>query len=362
MANRLKRKHRFHRPAPGAPPGTLQTDPEAPRPIISVLAYSPQGFVEETIQHPQQIGKFLKEWPITWVNVSGLGDVAVIRSIGEIFHLHPLELEDVVHVHQRAKVDHYGDHHYVVCHEVSLTPALDSDQISLFFGTNYVLTFQEKAGDCLDPVRNRIRQGLGQIRRLGTDHLMYALIDAVVDHYFPVLERIGERVDDLEEKIITQPANAWMSDILRLKRELLALRRTLWPHRDSLNVLIRDPIPLITDETRIYLRDCYDHVVRLLDLLETYRELGSDLVDLQLSTVSNRTNEVMQLLTVIATIFIPLTFITGLYGMNFDTKISPWNMPELEWPYGYPAVLTVMAALSVGLLGYFWRKGWLGGE
>ena len=356
------RRHK-QRPAlkPGLPPGTLQADPEAPRPVINVMAYSADKLVEKRLERPDQIPEFLKQWPVTWVNVEGLGDAHVIAEIGKIFGLHILALEDVVNTHQRAKVEHYGDHHYVVTHEVDLHEHLEFDQISLFFGPKFVLTFQEHSGDCLNPVRERLRQNT-KIRAAGADYLMYAILDAVIDHYFPVIEAYGERLEDLEQRVINGGGRQLMADILATKRELLHLRRIVWPQRDAINLLIRDPIDCVAQETRIFLRDCHDHIIRIIDLLETYRELGSDLMELRLSSASTRMNEVMQWLTVISTIFIPLTFIVGIYGMNFDPHVSPWNMPELEAYYGYPAVMGLMLVIAIIQLMYFWRRGWLGGN
>lgn len=350
------------RTAPGTPPGTLKTDPDAPAPQIKVIAYSSQDYVEQEIQSPSQITQFLGHYPVTWINVDGLGSAPILQEIGQIFHIHPLALEDVINVHQRAKLEHYPGHQFLVFHQVDAAERVQSEQITLFLGSNFVLTFQEYAGDCFDPMRVRMRQNVGLIRQSGPDYLAYTLLDAIVDHYFPLLENYGERLDDLETLIIKAPESTTMAQIHDIKRELLMLRRKIWPLRDALNTLVRDPVPQVADSTRIYLRDCYDHIMRIIDLLETYRELSSDLLEFQLSSISYKINEVMRVLTVIATIFIPLTFIVGLYGMNFDPNVSPWNMPELKWYYGYPLCLGLMALVTLGLLGFFYRKGWLGGH
>ena len=347
------------RTAPGAAPGTLKIDPEAPHPIMRAIAYSSQNLIDRDIHDPAEITAILGQYPVTWINVDGLGDADILRKLGDIFHLHPLALEDVVNVHQRAKLEHFADHQFLVFHQVDATDRIQSEQISLFFGKNFVLTFQEEAGDCFEPVRERIRQHVGLIRGTGPDYLSYALLDATVDHYFPLLETFGERLDELETRIIAAPENTTMTQVHDIKRELLTLRRKIWPLRDALNTLVRDPVPEVSDSTRIYLRDCYDHVMRIIDLLETYRELASDLLEFQLSSISYKINEVMRVLTVIATIFIPLTFIVGLYGMNFDPDTSPWNMPELRWYWGYPLCLAMMLVVTGGLLVFFQRKGWL---
>lgn len=357
---RDERARQRRRTAPGAAPGTLKSDPEAPHPQIKVLAYSPTELIERDIQEPSQLTAILGRYPVTWINVDGLGDAKVLQQVGEIFQIHPLALEDVINVHQRAKLEHYPTHQFLVLHQVDAVEHLQSEQISLFLGKTYVLTFQEEAGDCFDPVRERLRQNVGLLRTTGPDYLAYTLVDAIVDHYFPLLETYGERLDDLETRIIQYPEGTTMSEIHDIKRQLLMLRRKIWPLRDALNTLVRDPVPEVADTTRVYLRDCYDHIMRIIDLLETYRELSSDLLEFQLSSISYKINEVMRMLTVIATIFIPLTFIVGLYGMNFDPDTSPYNMPELRWYWGYPFSLALMAAVTLALLAFFYRKGWLG--
>jgi len=348
------------RTPPGTPPGTLIVDPEAPRPAIRILAYGPSAFVEQEIREPQQVRDFLDKWPVIWVNVEGLGEAETIRVLGELFGLHRLALEDVVNVHQRPKIEQYGDSYFIVARMVSLSEHLDTEQLSLFLGKNFVLTFQEgRPGDCLDPIRERIRQKRGRIRDAGLDYLAYALLDAVVDAYFPILEEYGERLEALEDEMLSGAYGDTVVRIHEIKRNLLTLRRAIWPLREVFNSLLRDENPLVTTETRLYVRDGYDHVTQIIDLVETYRELGSDLTEVYLSSVSNRTNEIMRVLTVIATIFIPLTFIAGIYGMNFNTALSPWNMPELNWYWGYPFSLVLMTAVALGLLLFFWRHGWL---
>lgn len=351
------RRHVHHRRAkPGTAPGTLSVDPNAPQPQIQVIAYGPEDVVEQGLNKPSDILAYLHKFPVCWVNVDGLGDVAVLRELQKIFDLHALAMEDVVNVHQRAKIDQYGEHTFIVTHMISHeNGVLESEQISLFLGKGFLLTFQERpGGDCLGPVRDRIRHARSQIRTSGVDHLAYALLDAVIDHYFPILEDYGERLETLEDEIILKPQAKLIVKVHGLKRELLQLRRTIWPQREAINALIRDQIPLIADETRLYLRDCYDHAVRIIDLVETYREVCSDLMDLYLSSASNRMNEIMKVLTVISTIFIPLTFIAGVYGMNFK------HMPELDVWWAYPATWGVMIAVAAGLIGFFVRRGWLG--
>jgi magnesium transporter len=235
---------------------------------------------------------------------------------------------------------------------------MEAEQVAIFLGKNYVLTMMEDKPDCFDPVRERLRKKGGVHRRASADYLCYSLLDAVVDNYFPALEAFGEYLESLEEQTVTRPNPRILSQIHAAKRELLDLRRVLWPQRESINTLIRADTPLISPEVKVFLRDCYDHAVQVMDMVETYREITSGLHDVYLSSIGNRTNEIMKVLTIISTIFIPLTFIAGVYGMNFNTK-HPLNMPELESPYGYPATMLVMALIAIGLLYFFKRKGWI---
>jgi magnesium transporter len=355
-----RRSRRTHIAPPGSAPGTLIVDPHASRPQIEITAFGPDKLVHEKLNDAGAVRGYLHRWPVIWVNVDGLGDLETVRQIGEMFHLHPLELEDVLNVYQRPKIEDYAEHHFIVLRMPSLNSHLETEQLSLFLGKNFVLTFQDSLpGDCLDPVRLRLQNPEGKVRHQGPDLLMYAILDAVVDANFPLLERYGEMLDDLEDCILQRPSQSAIADIHRIKRDLLLLRRATWPLRDVLHTLLRDSNPLVSDETRIYLRDCYDHTVRIIELIETYRELCADLVDLYLSTVNNRMNEVMKVLTVFATVFIPLTFISSIYGMNFDTSASPWNMPELKWYFGYPLAMGLMTTVAASLVFFFWRKGWL---
>jgi magnesium transporter len=238
-----------------------------------------------------------------------------------------------------------------------------TEQFSLFLGKGFVLTFQEgRPGDCFDPVREQIRKGVGRLREAGPDHLAYALLDAVIDAYFPVLEAYGESLEDLEEDLLWDPRRQSVIQIHAIKRDLLTLRRAIWPLRDVIGLLLREEPAFILPETHPYLRDCYDHIVQIIDLVETYRELTSSMMDVYLSSVSNRMNEIMKVLTVISTIFIPLSFIAGVYGMNFNPQASPLNMPELNWAWGYPLCLGLMGCVAGALVVYFWRRGWLSGD
>ena len=302
----------------------------------------------------EQLREHCGKQRVLWLDVDGLGDVDTIRRVGELFGLHKLELEDVVNVHQRAKIDAYGEHLFVVARMIERGTQLDTEQLSLFLGRDFVLTFQERPGDGFGPVRERLRQAKGALRQAGPDYLAYALLDAAVDEYFPVLEALGERIELLEDAITLKPCPEHLRELHCVKRDLLTLRRAVWPLREALNQLQRDDGGLVQRETRPYLNDLYDHTVQLMDLVETYREIASGLLEVYLSSMSHRLNEVMKVLTVLATIFIPLTFLSSIWGMNFD------DMPELHWRYGYPAALALMFCVAIVLLVAFRRRGWIG--
>ncbi len=353
---------RRRRAPPGAAPGTLMRDPAAAAPVVRAILYGPDQIEELAVTEVEALRPLIGRRPVMWVNVDGLGDVELIRRLGDLFGLHRLALEDVVNTHQRPKVEEYADHIFIVTKIVHEEPALATEQVAMFLGRDFLLTFQERDGDCFDPVRERLRNDRGRIRGSQADYLAYALLDAAIDEYFPVLERYGELVEGLEDAVMAAPTARVVSRIHLAKRDLLTLRRAIWPQREAINALVRDVSPLIAEPTRIHLRDCYDHCVQLMDMVETYREIASGLVDIHLSSVSAHMNEIMKVLTIIATIFMPLGFIAGVYGMNFNAEVSPWNMPELRWYWGYPFVLGLMAVVAAGLLVYFRRKGWIGGD
>ncbi len=364
MSRRSRRHGRksgdMHRNPPGSSPGTMIADPQAPRPKIRVMAYGPGSVIDEVVEDVNAIRGLLGKWPVTWINVDGLGDVATIARLGEMFELHRLAQEDVVNVHQRAKAELYGKHYFIVARMTELNEHLGTEQLSLFLGKDYVLTFQEAEGDCFDPVRERIRKAGGRIRKAGPDYLAYALLDASIDNHFPVLEHYGEKLEMLEDEVVLRPGKRVVSQIHEVKRDLLVLRRAVWPLRETLNTLAREDTTFICPETRIYLRDCYDHVVQIIDLLENYRDIASSLMEVYLSSVSNRLNEIMKILTIITALFIPMNLIAGIYGMNFNTDRSPFNMPELNWFLGYPFALSLMATAATIMFFYFRRKGWVG--
>jgi magnesium transporter len=299
---------------------------------------------------------------VCWINVEGVHDPRLIEQIGTQFRLHSLLLEDVANTEQRPKLEDYGEHLYIILRMLYERPVpdaddgaveIDSEQVSIILGSNWVITFLEDPGDVFDPVRQRLRENRGRVRKHGADYLAYALMDVIVDNYFTVLERFGDLAEDLEQEAMAHPTSRTLQEIQDIKRAMIQVRRAIWPLRDVVNVMLRGGSPLIKKATLVYLRDAYDHVVRVVDIVETYREMVGGLMDIYLTNVSNRMNEVMKVLTVIATIFIPLTFIAGVYGMNFD------NMPELHWEHGYWYVWGVMIAVGVLLLALFRRKRWL---
>lgn len=347
---------------PGSLPGTLNIPPESPYPSIVLIDYSEDHARRVMISSPEDCTQYMLSESVSWVDVRGLGSEDILRRLGQVFGLHPLVLEDVVNVPQRPKVEEYRDQLLLVTRMV--TPTEDEDgftteQVSFILSEKYLLTVQEEPeSDTFEPVRDRIRLKRGEVRHRHADYLMYTLLDTIVDGFFPVLEDYGERLEALEDEVVLRPTQKTLGKIYDLKRELLALRRSIWPQREAINILIRDSSHLMSHDVKIYLRDCYDHAVQVIDMIESYRELAASLMDVYLSSVSNRMNEVMKFLTVVSSIFIPLTFITGLYGMNFDPEASPLNMPELESYWGYPTVLLVMGAIATTLILFFWRQGW----
>lgn len=322
------------------------------------MAYGPDGFTETT---GDSLSAYTptQEWPITWIDVDGPPNRLVLEQLRDTLGVHPLVLEDIVDQGQRPKVERYLDHHFIVVHMLSYDELLHAEQLSLFLSTHHVLTFQGTLpDDSLEPVRERIRSGKGRIRHQGTDYLVYALLDSVVDHYFPVVDRMGEQLATLEASVLRADAPDVIGRVQAFKRDLLQFRRHLWPLSEALGSLGRSKDPLLKKETRVFLRDCKDHVSQLQDLLEVYRETAETLVETYLSVLSNRTNDSMRFLTLVATIFIPLTFVAGLYGMNFDTSASPLNMPELRWKYGYVTVLGVMLVIALSLVRFFAKRNW----
>jgi magnesium transporter len=347
---------------PGTTPGQLYFKPDAPSADLVLIDYDRDRTTRVDIKDPTAIGEYLKTHTVSWIDVLGLGNLANWETLIPIFNLHRMLVEDVVNVPQRPKIEHYEDQLLIIAIMVIINPdrtGFTKEQVSLVLGKTYLLTVQEEPEeDCFHGVRQRIEFDRGIIRQHGADYLAYCLLDAIIDGFFPVLEYYGELIEELEDEVISRPTQSTLQKIYQVRRDLLTIRRAIWPQRDALNSLIRDGSHLISSEVQVYLRDCYDHTVQVMDMVETYRELASGLMDIYLSSVSNRMNEIMKLLTVISAIFIPLTFIAGVYGMNFSTEKSPLNMPELNWYLGYPACIALMAIVAGSLVWYFWKRGW----
>jgi magnesium transporter len=343
----------------GLPPGTLIHIGEKRReePKITILDYDEAQFQERETKSVEECIAFKDKPTATWINVEGLHQVEVLERLGGCYGLHPLVLEDILNTDQRPKMEDYGEYVYIVLKMLTYDDKggqIEAEQISLVLGQNFVLSFQEgKKGDVFDHLRERLRGGKGRIRKMGADYLAYSLIDSVVDHYFIILEHLGERVEFLEEELMSEPTTKTLQEIYHLKREMIFLRKAVWPLREVVGALERGESPLIQQNTQIYLRDVYDHTIQVIDTIETFRDTVSGMLDIYLSSVSNRLNSVMKVLTIIATIFMPLTFLAGIYGMNFK------YMPELEWRWGYPLVWMIMIAIGISMLIYFRKKKWL---
>ena len=342
----------------GLPPGTLVHigEKKTEKIRIRLMDYDEHNLEEREIDRIEDCFAFKESPSITWINIDGLHDTGIIERIGERFDLHPLVLEDIVHTDQRPKVEDFENYLFIILKMLFTdegSSTINTEQFSLILRSNLVITFQEREGDVFDPIRERLRKGKGRIRRMGSDYLAYALMDAIVDNYFIVLEMLGEQIESLEAELMKDPDQNTMRTIHNLKRELIMLRRSVWPLREVINRLERDETYLIQEKTTVFLRDVYDHTIHIIDSIETFRDMVSGMLDLYLSIISNRMNEVMKLLTLIATIFIPLTFIAGIYGMNFK------HMPELDWNWGYPAVLVLMLAIGIIMVLWFKRKRFL---
>lgn len=347
---------------PGSLPGTLNIPDDAEPTELALISYTPTDIVRKTLRSSAECQPYLDSGRVCWLDVRGLGTESRLREVASIFNLHPLLLEDVVNVPQRPKLEFYDEHLLMIVHMLKPAPrshCFTAEQIGFVLRHHVLVTLQEESlWDCFDPVRDRLQRNLGALRQRGAGYLAYTLLDTIVDGYFPILETYGEYIEALEDEVVMRPTRQTIGKIHDLRRELLMMRRYIWPQRTVVNSLIRDGGDFLTQENRIYLQDVYDHIIQILDILETYREVSSSLMDVYLSSVSNRMNDVMKLLTVISTIFIPLTFIAGVYGMNFDPAASPFNMPELTWYWGYPLCLGVMAAIALSLFAFFWRQGW----
>jgi magnesium transporter len=363
----LRLPRRFKKAAPGSAAGIEPHElvPLPGQPVsvrITCIDYSPeQAALEEVQDLPGFIARHRPAWSaVRWINVDGLGDLGVIRALAEKYHLHPLAIEDVLHVPQRPKVQAYEEDAgfqarlFIIVRELELREnLLHTEQVSIFVGHKTVLTFQETPGDVWDPIRQRIRTHGSLLRRNDASFLAYSLIDAVVDESFPILELFGDRLEELEDRVLQHPSPDTIQEIHRVKRELLLVRRALWPMREVLSKMQREPHECFSEVTQTYIRDVYDHAVQAIDIVETYREVATGLTETYMTSMSNRMNEIMKVLTIMGTIFIPLTFLAGVYGMNFH------HFPELDWPYAYPLFWVICLATAGGMLTWFRRRGWI---
>jgi len=350
-----------YKPA-GTPPATLQPrEGSRPRATISLIQYDQETILEADFNSFADLVAKIDPKKVNWINIDGLGDIDLLRQLGEQFQIHPLALEDVLNTAQRPKIERFTTHFFIVSEMIYFDAAeeLAFEQVSLFLGDHHVITLQEEQGhDVFDHVRERLRSGRGFARKMGADYLAYALLDATVDQIFPVLESVGDSIESVEEELLERPTRGPLKKLYEAKRLLLHLRRAAWPHREIFNTLIRDDTGLICRETQIFLRDCYDHTTQIIDIIESYRDLTAGLMDLYLSSLGFRTNEIMRVLTVVSVMFIPLTFLAGVYGMNFNTD-DKWNMPELDWPFGYVAFWSLCLLIVGSMALFFKRRKWL---
>ena len=358
----LMNKLRYSKP--GTAPATLVAplDQEGRKPEISLIEYDAHTIQERKVERIEETFSSPENGKVSWINISGLGDVEILRQVGLNFRIHPLALEDMLNTGQRPKVEEYENQLFIVLQMGYSTNDEDIvfEQVSMVLGKQFVITVQEEAGhDVFGPVRLRLQQGGGNVRYMKADYLAYTLVDAVVDHYFPLVESLGDSMEEFQERVLNDPTRERLRQLHDFRRAIAELRRAVWPQREVLGHLTRDETGLIEGQTKFFFRDCYDHTMIVLDLLETYRDATRNLMDLYLSSLSMRTNEVIRVLTVISSIFIPLTFIAGLYGMNFDRSTSGLNMPELGWRFGYLYAIGLMLAVAVGMILFFKRKKWL---
>jgi len=342
----------------GLPPGTIVHTGEKRHEDVklSIINYDGTNFQEKAVSNVEEAFSFRNKSSVMWLNIDGVHQPEIIEQVGKSFGLHPLVAEDIASTGQRPKMEDFDDYIFVVLRMLRFDEKENetkTEQISILLGSDFVISFQEREGDVFDHIRERLRNNKGRIRKLGSDYLAYALIDAIVDNYFMILEKLGETIEDIEDSLVTNPTSETLQTIHNLKREMIFLRKSVWPLREVINRLERSESALINKSTCIYLRDVYDHTIQVMDAVETFRDMLSGMLDIYLSSVSNRMNEVMKVLTVIATIFIPLTFVAGIYGMNFR------HMPELEQAWSYPAVLILMLGVALLMVVYFRRKKWI---
>jgi magnesium transporter len=353
----MSRLYRPRRKTAGQPPGTLvYSGPDRTEQVrLMVMNYDDGHMTEMPVENLEDCLALRDTSTVTWIDVDGVHQTDVLARLGEHYGLHPLTLEDIVSTGQRPKIETFPDYIFIVCRMLRVDPATDqieSEQVSLILGRNFVMSFQERAGDVFDPVRVRIRHGKGRIRKSGADYLAYALLDAVVDNYFFIVERYAEQVEELESQLVDNPSADLLRAIHQIKREMILVRRAVWPLREVIGTILRDESELIQKSTRLFLRDVHDHTIQVAEVVESFRDVLTGLQDLYLSSLSHRMNEVMKVLTVISTIFVPLTFVAGVWGMNFE------HMPELAWRWGYLAAWAVFISIAAVMLVYFRRKRW----
>jgi len=342
----------------GLPPGSIVHigNKRAEKTKISIVDYNEEQFQEKEVKTVKECCSYKEKPTITWINIDGVHEEKIIEELGKIYNFHPLILEDIVDTDQRPKIKDFGDYIFIILkmhYYDKENNEIKIEQVSLIFGKNYVISFQEREGDVFNPIRERIRNNIGRIRKARADYLIYALMDAIIDNYFTILEKLGEETEDLEAKVIKDPAPANLQIIYKLKSELIFLRKSVWPLREVISILEKGESVLIDKSTNIYLRDIYGHTIQVMDTVETLRDVISGTLDVYLSSVSNKMNEIMKVLTIIATIFIPLTFIAGVYGMNFQ------YMPELKWVWAYPLILSVMLIIGIVMVIFFKRRKWM---
>jgi magnesium transporter len=363
-AAQTKQRRRFdHSLHPHTRPGTIIVPAGAEAPVLRVTCYGPDEIVERHNASLKQIRELRGKHPVMWIEASGFGDAELIEQLGKLLELHRLSLEDMVTIPQRSKIEDFPSHLFALTQIPSYNGCLSAEQISIFVGAGFVLSWSERPSRVFDIVHKRLQVVRGTTRSAGVDYLFYALLDAVIDSYFPVLEQLGEVFDELDDRVdIDGDVDTKLIDLMRsLRHDVRQLRRVVWPLRDAVDDLVRSPPPMISDEALIHFRDCHDHTVQIMDTLENYRDAGSDVRDYYATAISNRMNETIKVLTIISTIFMPLTFIAGIYGMNFHwSPDKPTNMPELGWKYGYVSALALMGAVAAGQLYFFRRKGWIG--
>ena len=347
-----------HAKKPGLPPGTLvyMGEKKIEKVRIRYIDYDEQELREKEVAKTEECFPFKATPTVSWINIDGLHEVEIIEKLGKQFEFHPLVLEDVLNTEQRPKYEDFDRYIFIILkmlyyHEE--IQAIESEQISFILGENFLITFQERVGDVFEPIRERIRNAKGRIRKMGPDYLAYALIDAIVDSYFSILEKVGEKIELMEEDLVSDPTEKTLQQIHTMKREMILLRKSVWPLREVISGVQRSESSVIRESTEIYLRDVYDHTIQIIDTIESFRDMVSGMLDIYMSSISNKMNAVMKVLTIIATIFIPLTFVAGIYGMNFE------HMPELKWKWAYAGVWVIMLTITVIMLTYFRRKKWL---